>query len=307
MTKYSISTLILISFLLSSCEKPEVIELKPGHYLEAVYDEIEITKSVIYGNQPQTHWMDLYQAQNDSLPSRPLVILAPGGGFNPELIHDSYEWLKPLAEKLAHAGYLVALINYTTGETDSPEKYKRVFYSALYDLKAVIRFFRRDADHENFYRTDVDRIFTGGWSAGAQIGLFNAYANNPGELSSSQLHELMAYEGFDGNRGSPGYSSQVTGMIALAGNMAELNRMQNGDPVILCVHSTEDYTVRIDSQASAFGMAFGSRPIIDRAHDVGIINRLIEIEEGTHTTPIRQECPSCYDQVIRFIWENLGL
>lgn len=307
--KISLAILLLVSVFFGSCitDNNHGLEIKPDkRYLEQVFDDIDLTEGVVYGNQPEAHWMDVYEPHGDRLASRPLVILAPGGGFDPSQIANSYKLLIPLAEKLAHAGYLVALINYRTGETNSAEKYKKAFYSALYDLKAAIRYFRWDADTENRYRTDVDQIFTGGWSAGAQIGLFNAFVNSPNELSTSILIELSEYEGFEGESGNPGYSSQVAGMIAMAGNMTDISRIKTGDPVIMCIHSDTDYTVRINTQVSPFGTAYGSRPIIARAKEVNIKNQFIEIEGGTHTAPIKQDCPTCFDEILQFIWENLG-
>ena len=113
-------------------------------------------------------------------------------------------------------------------------------------------------------------------------------------------------EGFEGESGNPGYSSQVAGMIAMSGNMADISRIKTGDPVIMCIHSNTDYTVRIDTQVSPFGTAYGSRPIIARAIEVNIKNKFIEIEGGTHTAPIKPDCTTCFDEILQFIWENIG-
>ncbi|MEA1876993.1 MAG: alpha/beta hydrolase [Bacteroidota bacterium] len=307
-SKISIAIVLLSNLFLGSCNSDRVPDQEiqaDNRYLETVFDNIDVTESVIYGNQPEEHWMNVYEPHGDRLESRPLVILAPGGGFNPDMIAHSYDLLIPLAEKLAHAGYLVALINYRTGETNSHEKYKKAFYTALYDLKAAIRYFRKDADTANRYRADADKIFTGGWSAGAQIGLFNAFVNSTDELSPSNLIELNEYEGLEGESGNPGYSSHVSGMIAMAGNMADISRIKTGDPIIMCIHSDTDYTVHIDTEEGPFGTAYGSRPIIARAKEVNIKNQFIEIEGGTHTAPIKPDCPTCFDQIIRFIGENL--
>ncbi|MCK5820616.1 MAG: hypothetical protein KAH17_01975 [Bacteroidales bacterium] len=304
----SIAIIILSNLVLGSCitEKNPDLEMQSNkRYLESVFSTIDISKDVIYGNQAEEHWMNVYEPHGDRLSSRPLVILAPGGGFDPSLIAHSYNLMIPLAKKLAHAGYLVALINYRTGETNSSEKYKKAFYSALYDLKAAIRYFRKDAATENRYRADSDRIFAGGWSAGAQIGLFNAFVNSSDELSPSQLTELNEYEGLEGRSGNPGYSSQVSGIIAMAGNMSDLSRIKTGDPPIMCIHSDTDYTVRIDTQSSPFGTAYGSRPIIAKALEVNIKTHFIEIKDGTHTAPIKPDCPTCFDEILQFIWENL--
>lgn len=297
--------MIVCLWLVGSCDRPEHSTLLDGQYRLPLFEEIQIQEKVIYGTKPTDHWMNVYQPAADLTGKRPLVILAPGGGFDPAHIDHSYRLLIPLAEKLAHCGYVVGLINYRTGETNSPEKYKKAFYSALYDLKAAIRFFRKDAEKENFYRIDPEEIYMGGWSAGAQIGLFNAYVNYPGELSLGQWEEMIEYGGFEGNSGNPGYSSQIKALIAMAGNTVHVKAIQPGDPALLCIHSTTDFTVRIDTQATPFGLAFGSRPLIQQAARMGLASKIIEIEGGTHTAPIKPDCPSCFDEVIGFIFDKL--
>ena len=77
---------------------------------------------------------------------------------------------------------IVNLGNYRTGETNSETKYKTAFFNALHDLKAAVRYFRKDLYTDNKFFIDENKIFTGGWSAGAQIGLYNAYVNSEDEL-----------------------------------------------------------------------------------------------------------------------------
>ena len=59
--------------------------------------------------------------------------------------------------------------------------------------------------------------------------------------------------------------------------------------------------VNIESQMSDFGIAYGSRPIIDRALSVGIEARLVEITNGFHTDPIKPSCTSCYGEMLTFL------
>ncbi len=281
----------------------EIINLIDTRFLEAVFDQIDHSTG-IYGNLPDFHTMDIYTPHNDTIDKRPLVILAPGGNFDPNQIDYSHGMLIPLAQKLAHAGYLAVVINYRTGETNSETKYKTAFFNALHDLKAAVRYFRKDLYTDNKFFIDENKIFTGGWSAGAQIGLYNAYVNSEDELNADEKDELKAYGGFEGDSGNPGYSSQVSGMISMAGNIADLSDIMPGDPIIMCIHGSNDAIINIDSQARFFGTVYGSRPIIARAQEVGLVNKFIEIPDGEHTTPIKPACPTCFDEIISFLWSS---
>lgn len=282
----------------------ELTNLIDTPYLEEIFENINTGSGVVYGVLPDINTMDIFEPRGDTTADRPVVILAPGGNFDPAQIDYSHNLLIPLAKKLAHAGYFAAVINYRTGETNSADKYKKAFYDALHDLKAAIRYFRKDADTENQYRIDTSKIYIGGWSAGAQIGLYNAYVNTEDELSIEEQNELKSHDGFEGNSGNPGYSSQVSGIISMAGNIVDLSDIQPGDPIIMCIHGTDDAVISIDSQARFYETVYGSRPIIARAREINLTNKFIEIENGQHTTPIKPACPTCFDEILKFLWQN---
>ena len=71
------------------------------------------------------------------------------------------------------------------------------------DFRAAVRFVRSKAEE---YRFDTDKIIATGGSAGASAALFLAYAQE------------AQYEGDSGN---PGFSSQVHGVVSLAGALKD--------------------------------------------------------------------------------------
>ena len=49
--------------------------------------------------------------------------------------------------------------------------------------------------------------------------------------------------GIEGNSGNPGYSSEVSGAILLAGAINTINFIDENDEPIVSVHSTDDNTI----------------------------------------------------------------
>jgi len=294
--------------VISSCKKTEdirLVTLRDARFELQRFESVKQSSFLIYGNRPEDHWMHVFEPVDSGDYIRPLIILAPGGGFDPNEIDHSFDLLLPIAEKFAHDGFVVAVINYSTGLYDSGEEYRKIFMEAAYDLKAAIRFFRQDADHNDVFRIHQDWIFMGGWSAGAKIGMYNAYVRSEAELIDYERETIDNLSGFDGSSGNPGYSSKVKGIIAMAGNMIDLSRINVGDPPILCISSDIDNTVNIESQNSHFGIAYGSRPIISQAQSVGLDATLIELLNGFHTDPIKPHCTTCYGQYLDFVVRQL--
>jgi hypothetical protein len=281
------------------------LDVHENHFEVQIFDSVRITEKVIYGTNPDVNWMDVYEPFEDNQLSRPVAILAPGGGFDPDLIAHSFELLLPLAEKLAKAGFVAAVINYSTGDYSEGEVYRNIFIQAAHDLKASIRYFRKDAETLDLYRVNPEWVFTCGWSAGAMISLFNAYVQDEAELIDLEFKVTQKAGGIDGDNGNPGYSTHVRALVALSGNMIELSRINSGDPPVLCIHSDPDNVVSFTSQNSHFGQAYGSKYISERASDVGIPNQLIVLENETHTAPIKPACTSCYDRILEFFIAQL--
>lgn len=301
--------LLLGILSLPYCSSPAV-DMKelaqPSRYLDSTFKEIRIDKAVFYGPNIDQQWMQVYQPEGDRVTNRPLVILFPGGGFDPDQINHSYQLLVPLAKKLAHHGYVAALANYSTQKVHTPEEYRRAYMTALIDLKTCLAYFQNKIGVAEEYQIDPARIFTIGWSAGAQIGLFNAFARTKDELS---IEESLVYQMvLDQYQLTPYFTgnNKIMGHISLAGSMADLERIDTKDPALLCIHSDTDFTVRIDSQHSAFGMTYGSIPLIKRASEQGLPSELFVIPNGTHTAPMKTiDCPDCNDIVIQFLYRIL--
>ena len=57
-------------------------------------------------------------------------------------------------------------------------------------MKASVRFFTKDAATTNTYKINPNKIFIGGYSAGAITALHYGYVNNESELTTSLTHLL---------------------------------------------------------------------------------------------------------------------
>lgn len=136
----------------------------------------------------------------------PAVLLIHGGGWRARQVDAD----KPLAERLAQRGYVVAQVAYRLS-TDAK------FPAALHDCKAALRFLRAHAEE---YRLDPERIGVAGGSAGGQLsGLMGMTAG---------VKEL------EGSGGSPEESTAIKACVVMAATMdfVESNRMKNNEAVI---------------------------------------------------------------------------
>jgi hypothetical protein len=221
-------------------------------YDQEVFTAVDTSLNVTYGaNLDYTGanyvlQMDIYEPSGDTLSQRPLIIFAHGGSFiaGDKANGDQVDLCRHFAER----GYVTATINYRLGiefpitaatATDA-------VYRAVQDMKAAIRFFRKDAASTNTYRIDPSVIIIGGTSAGAftalQTAYMNTYAEVPATIDTAVLGDL------EGNSGNPGYSSSVNAVVNLCGALGQASWIVPGDVPLCSMHGTADQTVPYGSQ-----------------------------------------------------------
>jgi hypothetical protein len=264
-----------------------------NRYLNFIFSETQSTTDVQYGSNTnyqganESLYMDIYEPAGDDLDNRPLVIMCHGGYF---LSGDKAAAdMLPLCTDLARMGYVVASINYRVGipfgaELEVP--YGQALLRSLQDVRAAIRWFRKNADTEgNTHRINPEQIFVGGASAGGFMALHLAYMDE-NEIPSWLDMTIPGLEGgLEGESGNPGYSSEVAGILPVSGAMGDSDWVDAGDTTPACMfHGDADLTVTIDSATFVlFGLINvttieGSNYIADRMDEVGV-------EHCYHVTP----------------------
>jgi para-nitrobenzyl esterase len=266
---------LLIVFVSAQCDGTR--------FREFTFADTDVTENITYGNNIKYDGssldllMDVYQPSGDAMESRPLVILAHGGLFlfgskdGPDVII--------LAADLARMGYVTACVNYRLGlaangnlEASMTESVMR----GVQDVKAAVRWFRANAEGANDYHIDPNQIYVAGVSAGGYIALHLAYLDQESEIPTYINFENPGLSGgLEGESGSPGYSSDVRGIINLCGAIGDTAWIHPGDEPALLFHGDEDATVPFGSDMQYL---LGSVPVIEVDGSNSINERLNELE-----------------------------
>ena len=118
---------------------------------------------------------------------------------------------------------------------------QKAVWRATQDMKAAVRFFRKDAATTNTYKTDPNFIFVGGYSAGAFMAVQYAYLDQSSEVPAAI--DTTTLGGLEGNSGNPGYCSAINGVLNLAGAVGDTSWMQPGDEPMVTAQGDNDATV----------------------------------------------------------------
>lgn len=302
-------------FLIISLHSYSVFALQqktPQRYQDLIFEDIEIKRDVIYGSntsQGGRHielTMDIYAPAGDTSENRPVIILAHGGYY----LNGCKEDFSRDCMLLAKSGYVAVSINYRLVDVrESPGVYKRATADAVNDTKAAVRFFRKDFETKNLFHTDTSNIYIGGYSAGAITSLHYAYATTPKDVHSIGGHLLVLYMsahgGIHGDSGNPGYSSRVKGVINISGSIHLANMIDANEPALFSVHGTADAIVpfRVGKSGYSWVCTEGSGLVHERANEVGLLNKLIELNNADHASYFY--CDSCQTEMRKFVFENL--
>ncbi len=272
-------------------------------YVDPIFEDVTITSDVVYSDVTN-FYMDVYEPTSDTISERPLLIFAHGGAFigGDPSTSTSVDFCTEFAKR----GYVTASIQYKLADfaaqlVDSLIM-KDVVMKAVGDAKAAIRFFNKDAENDNIYRTAEDRVFVGGNSAGAILSIHAAYLDESDEIPEDLLEILEANGGFEGNRGNEGYSSEIAGVLNLAGGLNALSLIDESDVPTFSAHGDIDDVVPYDCNDVYWSDPIlgvldmvdicGSSEIHPILENFEIPNELITYENATHT-------PWSYDAAMR--------
>lgn len=283
-------------------------------YTAEVFPSFTIDRDVTYGTATtqagtvQDLKMDVLEPEGDTETDRPLVILAHGGGFTSgDKVEQSQFLLGPM---LARSGYVVASINYRLVDVPADtQAISRGVIDAVHDMKAAVRYFRASAEDGNPYGINPDEIFIGGYSAGAFTSLHAGYIgglDEVGAVDPAMAEYLTAAGGIEGNSGTPGYPSDVAGVINISGALVDADLVDRGEPPLFSIHGTGDAVVPfLEGDANNTGVITqGSGLIHPRALEQGVPSELLELDGVGHFPFL--VCDGCDDRLREFLAANLG-
>ena len=270
-----------------------------NRYLEYVYDinidyDIQYGQNInqnIIGNQiNQDLFMNVYYPINDNFNERPLIFFLFGGSFISG--SKNSQDIVSLCTKYARMGYVSVAIDYRLSEfllltNPSEENGYKAVLKAIHDLKAAIRYFRMNDELFDNYGIDQNRIYAGGYSAGAFACINAAYLNNYEELPEFIIDDYELIGGFEGFSGNPGYESSFNGIINLSGAVGDSDWIVENDIPIISMHGDQDDVVPYANDlVTLFGLNIevdGSYIIHQRMLELGNISELYTYQNEGHS------------------------
>ena len=240
-----ISLIILSSNLYSQCN---------GRYQDEIFSSISVN-TVYYSDVyfDNSHQMDIYFPDNDTLTERPVVIYLFGGAYitGSKNNTDCVDFCNYFAKR----GYVAIAANYRLSNNpilfslDQQQQYSTVL-KAMADLKSLIRYIKKDYVQSNILKIDTNSIFAGGYSAGAVTAIHSAYVDDITDLPLSPVNVQSIANNIggslEGDAGNIGYSSNFTGVFSYAGGINDLNWIDPDDEPIYAVHGTNDNVVNFN-------------------------------------------------------------
>ncbi|WP_216679421.1 alpha/beta hydrolase [Hymenobacter siberiensis] len=272
-----------------------VIDTTGGRYYRPLFPNVTVASGVAFGaavnsvGTNQALLMDIYQPTGDALARRPVIIFAHQGGFVTGLRTDAY--MVDVCTKFARLGYVTASIDYRLldfsivlgGGFDTVNIAKSAI-RGMQDLRAAVRFFRKDAATANAYRVNPGYIIVGGSSAGAFAALEVGYLDKAPEVPA--YVGIVALGGVEGVSGNPGYSSLPQAVLNLSGATESPNYIEAGNAPLCSVHGTADGTVPyLQGRVGSFlppKYVYGSGRLNPRATALGIRNTLRTLRGAGH-------------------------
>ncbi|MDZ4845618.1 MAG: T9SS type A sorting domain-containing protein [Chitinophagales bacterium] len=241
----------LLIFLLPATVHTALAQNCNGRYETEIFSgftKTTVQYTDVYTVRPgdgDTLKMDIYQPDGDTFAKRPVIIMAHGGTFYQGDRTEST--CTTMCELFAKRGYVSASIDYrlANSQPDLLDSLNAlaIALKAVGDMKASVRYFKKDAATLNELRIDPNQIWVGGNSAGAITALHAAFVNDTAELPAHIKPIVAQGGGIDGNSGNPGYSSAVSGVINLAGGINILQWIGADDMPIVSCHGNSDPTV----------------------------------------------------------------
>ncbi len=282
---------IILHFLLLFAFVSQLHAQCDGRYTTATFTASK-KADILYGGNYDSNgkWTDLvldvYEPAEDTASLRPLIIFVHGGSFVGGSRTD--QRIDLTARHFAEKGYVTANIEYRVEQTvaispflnfASPDNWYKAIIRASHDLRAAIRYFKKDAaTNGNMYKVDTNRILIYGSSAGAITALNTVFINDTTEMSYYFKRNIPLMGGLEGNSGNPGYNSNsgIRAIVSCSGAFDNINYLNdNRDIAYLAFHNNPDLTVPYEmgcfvTVACFLGTFYGPQKIFPKAKSLGM-------------------------------------
>jgi len=303
----------IILFLFTLTISHSVFSQCNGRYQTEIFSSVTKTTvnySDVYINGH--HEMDIYTPDGDTEINRPLILFMHGGSFYGGNKTDAD--CEDFSASFAKRGYVTASVNYRlVGLLDvvnfltyNSEQYEEVL-KATFDIKAAIRYFRKDFVNGDTYGIDTSTIFVGGSSAGGVIAVHLAYIDDITDLPTNPIDVQSIANGLggiEGDAGNLGYSSRVSGVISFAGGINDLNWIDASDEPLVSIQGDADLTVNYNcgpglNNPNVLTLC-GSGQMHPQANTVGVINDVLVYPGEGHTWFVAGNASSKFTQALEF-------
>jgi dienelactone hydrolase len=277
---------LFLFFCLLSTNAQTIIDCASGRYDTEVFSAVTTTSNVTYGSNINSSGfitqltMDIYEPTGDTALMRPLIVWVHGGSFVTGTKIDND--MVALCNRFAKRGYVCASINYRLGIPipANQQGATQAVYRAVQDMKAAIRYFRKDAATANIYKIDPMLVIAGGSSAGAFTAMHLAYLDEVSEIPADI--DTVALGNLEGDSGNPGYSSDVSAVVNLCGALGNKTYIHPTDEPLCSMHGTADQVV---PYSTATIYLFGAYPlmVVDGSYAINEYADLIGLPNVMYT------------------------
>jgi acetyl esterase/lipase len=269
------------------------LQAQQDRFQKPVFDSV-LVETINYSSvfQDAAHKADVYQPHGDTSTRRPLLLYVHGGSFiSGDKASDD---CRDFCQHFARLGYTAVSVNYRLSTLlqfmQSKDNQMQTVMRAMADIKSAIRFFRADAAGSNTFSIDADKVFLGGYSAGAVAALHTAYIDSLNELTAAeQLLLKNAIGTLEGDAGNSGYASHVTALFSLAGALHKTAWVSPSEEPVWMAHSRDDATVSFNC-APGLGLPnvlelCGTGKLLPELRRQGILYDSMILEKEGHGWP----------------------
>jgi len=238
--------ILLTILLLSVCTL-----VKAQRFVTEVFPSVTKTSNVTYGTNFSVLsggpvltnlTMDVYEPGGiaDTMTARPLIVFLHSGTFLPPYLNTQLEGGRNdsgiiyICRAFARRGYVVANIDYRLGWNPAGSNVDirkgtliTAFVRAIQDVKAAVRYFRKDAATTNVFKIDSNRVIVGGEHTGGALAINYAAMLNQSQLSIPKFISSITDITYGFQAGLPYVNANVVGDLDGYGGNAAFNNPNN--------------------------------------------------------------------------------